>query len=222
MKDQTVVLEEGLTGRLEKARLRDMAKVGLHLPYEFLFLFNSEYNSTQKEAFVVQLAKHSDAGRFHSQDAVLQPRTKDPYAMLTLPEFIREPMPLPEDARAMLTLPESHPTPHLHDVDTGRPTSANGKAKKNFRHRSLSAPSLSWLRSSSSRLGSSSSVNANISTSHSRSYSRGQSVVPNGKRITNIKSYYICPNYLLTSAQWGLTCATLLRTTKTCSMFLCF
>ncbi|KAF8234968.1 hypothetical protein L208DRAFT_1393157 [Tricholoma matsutake] len=157
--DQKVVLEGGLTGRLEKARLRDMAK---------------------KEAFVVQLAKHSDAGRFHSQDAVLQPRTKDPHAMLTLPEFIREPMPRPEDAQAMLTLPgDDLPPPHPQDIYIHRPTSASEKAKKKLRNRSSSAPSLSWLRSSSSRSGSSSGSNLGFSTSQSRPRSRGQNMVPN-------------------------------------------
>jgi ubiquitin-protein ligase E3 D len=144
---------------------------------------SSESNFTQKEAFVEQLAKHSDAGRFHSQDAVLQPRTKDPHTMLTLPEFIREPLPRPEDAQALLTLPEDHPPPpHRHDINSSRPTSASGKTKKKSRNRSLSAPSLSWLRSSSSRSALNSSPNtAGVSTSHSRPRSRGQNTVPNSK-----------------------------------------
>ena len=45
----------------------------------------------QREAFVTRLARHSDAGRLHAQEAVLpKKRTKDPDAMLSLPEFIRE------------------------------------------------------------------------------------------------------------------------------------
>lgn len=153
---------------------------------------SSESYFTQKEAFVVQLAKHSDAGRFHSQDAVLQPRTKDPHAMLTLPEFIREPMPRPEDAQAMLTLPgDDLPPPHPQDIYIHRPTSASEKAKKKLRNRSSSAPSLSWLRSSSSRSGSSSGSNLGFSTSQSRPRSRGQNMVPNSENFINIITYVL-------------------------------
>lgn len=155
-----------------------------------------------------QLAKHSDAGRFHSQDAVLQPRTRDPYAMLTLPEFIQEPMPCPKDAQAMLALSEDEQPPSdLHNIGTQQPISASGKAKKKIRNRSLSAPPLSWLRSSSSRSGLNNRTNISIpiSTSHSRSHSRGQNAVPNSKRITNIKCHYICSNYLLMLS--GVRCA---------------
>ena len=65
----------------------------------------------QRDAFVEQLANHSDAGRFHAQDATFQPpRTKDPEALLSLPEFIREAVPPEaqrlEDPLALLTLPE--------------------------------------------------------------------------------------------------------------------
>ncbi len=41
-----------------------------------------------------EIVLHSGAGRLHGQDAVLQLRVKDPEAMLTLPEFMREPLPL--------------------------------------------------------------------------------------------------------------------------------
>ncbi|KAJ6612696.1 HECT-like ubiquitin-conjugating enzyme-binding-domain-containing protein [Mycena sp. CBHHK59/15] len=133
IKDQSVVLEGGMKTRLERARQRDVAK---------------------REAFVEHLADYSDAGRFHGQDAVLQPtRTKNPEAMLTLPEFIRESVPETvrlEDPKAMLTLPEfvkEMPPPHV----TSPPTPASAIRKKPVRTRSMSAPSLSWLRSSSSR-----------------------------------------------------------------------
>jgi hypothetical protein len=58
------------------------------------------------------LASHSDAGRLHDQDATLTvgPRVKDPEALLTLPEFIREAIPSTqtrlEDPNALLSLPE--------------------------------------------------------------------------------------------------------------------
>ena len=181
LSDQKVVMEGELMGRLEKARLHDVVKVRSLTNVCFLPL-NITY--TQKQAFVEQLAKHSNAGRFHSQDAVLQPRIKDPRAMLTLPEFIREPMPRPEDAQAMLSLPEDDTTPHL---DTKRPTSASGKVKKKLRNRSLSAPSLSWLRPSSAKSGMNNIPNTAIGTFHSRPRSRGRIAVPNGRHIINIK-----------------------------------
>ena len=82
-----------------------------------------------------QLARHSDAGRLHSQEAVfLSPtarvasqtssRTQDPHALLTLPEFIREGVPeeiqrqmeVRREAETLLTLPEfikRYPRPEL-------------------------------------------------------------------------------------------------------------
>ncbi|KAJ7598792.1 HECT-like ubiquitin-conjugating enzyme-binding-domain-containing protein [Mycena floridula] len=127
LKDQSVVLEGGMQSRMERARQRDMAK---------------------KAAFVEQLAEHSNAGRFHGQDAVLQgPRVKNPEALLSLPEFIRESVPTEisrQDPKAMMTLPEfvrevAPPiTPSL-----SRPHATWSRIKG--RDRSLSAPSLSWL-----------------------------------------------------------------------------
>ncbi|KAK0480735.1 HECT-like ubiquitin-conjugating enzyme-binding-domain-containing protein [Armillaria novae-zelandiae] len=142
MKDQSVILEGGMKSRFEKARLRDQAK---------------------REAFVEHLAEHSNAGRLHSQDAVLQPKTKDPNAMLTLPEFIREAVPESvrvQDPTALLSLPEfvkEAPPPHIVPppltASASLPPASLGrfKSKKKNRDRSMSAPSLSWLRSSASR-----------------------------------------------------------------------
>ncbi|KAJ7869093.1 hypothetical protein B0H14DRAFT_2727593, partial [Mycena olivaceomarginata] len=85
------------------------------------------------------------------KDAVLQPtgaRTKNPDAMLTLPEFIRE------DPKAMLTLPEfvkEALPPHVNPSPPTAPASAI--RKKPIRTRSMSAPSMSWLRRPSSRSG---------------------------------------------------------------------
>ncbi|KAJ7485564.1 HECT-like ubiquitin-conjugating enzyme-binding-domain-containing protein [Mycena latifolia] len=146
LKNQSVILDGGMKTRLERARQRDVAK---------------------REAFVEHLADYSDAGRFHGQDAVLQPtRTKNPEAMLTLPEFIREALPdgvRVEDPKAMLTLPEfvkETPPPHVLS-----PSSAPASAirKKPIRHRSMSAPSLSWLRSSASRSALRSEITNSIS-----------------------------------------------------------
>ncbi|KAF5379249.1 hypothetical protein D9615_005935 [Tricholomella constricta] len=103
LRNQSVVLEGGLPGRLERARQKDLAK---------------------RDAFVEQLANHSGAGRLHGQDAALQPRAKDPHALLSLPEFIREAVPpasIRADPQAMLTLPEfvmEPPPARLDDADS--------------------------------------------------------------------------------------------------------
>lgn len=125
------------------------------------------------------LASYSGAGRLHKQDAVSPSKIKDPHALLTLPEFIREPLPATarsrpplEDPRALLTLPEfvrEPPPPHLDEIDAERPEI--DKLKKANRSRSSSAPSLSWLLSSPSRSGS-------ISGTLSRSRSRPKLQVP--------------------------------------------
>ncbi|PPQ72374.1 hypothetical protein CVT24_002074 [Panaeolus cyanescens] len=138
LKDQSVILEGGMQSRLEKARKKDSAR---------------------KEAFVEQLIRHSDAGRIHGQDATLPPKVKDPHALLTLPEFMREALPLSERQKgdeALLTLPEfvKEPIPPsliIEDEDDTASSEPDSKSKK--RHRSLSAPPLAWLRSSSAKLG---------------------------------------------------------------------
>ncbi|KAF7318784.1 hypothetical protein HMN09_00390700 [Mycena chlorophos] len=150
LKDQSVILEGGMKSRLERARQRDVAK---------------------RDAFVEHLAGYSDAGRFHQQDAVLSPpRTKNPEAMLTLPEFIREPIPeslRTQDPNAMLTLPEfvkEMPPPHLlnRSPPPTPPAMTNGRSKPR-RTRSMSASSLAWLRSSSSRSALKSEMNSSAS-----------------------------------------------------------
>ncbi|TFY78782.1 hypothetical protein EWM64_g5233 [Hericium alpestre] len=88
--NQTVMLEGGMKAQLEKARHRDLQK---------------------RQAFVSKLIEHSDAGRMHSQDASFQAsKLKDPDALLSLPEFMRESVPsalLPQpDPRTLLTLPD--------------------------------------------------------------------------------------------------------------------
>ncbi|KAJ7640786.1 HECT-like ubiquitin-conjugating enzyme-binding-domain-containing protein [Mycena polygramma] len=138
IKDQSVILDGGMKTRLERAQQRDVAK---------------------REAFVGHLADYSDARRLHGQDAVLQPtRTKNPEAMLTLPEFIREAVPrtVLEDPKALLTLPEfvkEAPPPNIKQSSPPSTPPVSAIRKKPIRHRSLSAPSLSWLRSSTSRSG---------------------------------------------------------------------
>ncbi|KAJ3857960.1 HECT-like ubiquitin-conjugating enzyme-binding-domain-containing protein [Lentinula lateritia] len=146
LKDQSVILDGGMQARLEKVRQRDMAK---------------------REAFVDQLAKHSNAGRLHDQDALLQIKIKDPDAMLSLPEFIREAVPVDslkmQNPKALLTLPEFiKEVPPSHIISSRStsalptPAPAGGafarlKSRSKNRDRSMSAPPLAWLRSSSSR-----------------------------------------------------------------------
>ncbi|KAI0370636.1 hypothetical protein BV20DRAFT_966594 [Pilatotrama ljubarskyi] len=142
--DQSVVLDGGMKARLEQARQRDQEK---------------------REAFVTRLVRHSDAGRLHSQDAVLpMTRTKDPDAMLSLPEFIREGVPEAvqlkmqmEDPKALLSLPEfvREPVPeHLAQPTARPPPLSRKKSLKGMRSRSMSAPPLAWLLPSSPRAAS--------------------------------------------------------------------
>jgi hypothetical protein len=103
---------------------------------------------------VEQLANHSDAGRLHAQDAVLQPpKVKDLDAPMTLPQFLRESMAESQqkatDSEALLSLPEFFREP-VPDYVVAKPTNAV-RTRKKSRSRSMSAPSLSWLRPSSSR-----------------------------------------------------------------------
>lgn len=128
------------------------------------------FASKQREAFVEHLARHSSAGRIHGQDAVLQPRIRDPEALLTLPEFIRESVPREQlkDPQALLTLPEFvrelPPSPPWDFEDELSPPA--GVKEKKHRSRSSSAPSMSWLR------GSSVSKSGVKSGNHSRNSSR--------------------------------------------------
>jgi ubiquitin-protein ligase E3 D len=90
-----------------------------------------------------------------AQDAAFSsPQPKDPDALLTLPEFIREsvPRPLqpPPNPNALLTLNEAageHPAPSL----TPGPPYVPSKSPKGLRNRSMSAPPLSWLLPASSK-----------------------------------------------------------------------
>ena len=103
-----------------------------------------------------QLFQHSEAGRIHNQDAELQ--VKDPEALLTLPEFMREPLPQSErnrDGEALLSLPEFVREPIPAHISTKMlrkvEDSAKHDSKPKKRSRSLSAPPLAWLRSSASK-----------------------------------------------------------------------
>jgi hypothetical protein len=93
------------------------------------------------------LAGHSDSGRLHDQEAVLDNKMKSREVLLTLPEFIREPVP-PEvmraDPHAVLTLPEFMKEPIPPGIDPQKAVTKERSLKK-LRNRSLSAPPLDWI-----------------------------------------------------------------------------
>lgn len=73
--DQTYVLEGDMESRLAKAAQRDRQ---------------------QREVFVEHIIERTSSGRLSSQDAlppIIVDRPRDPEEMISLPEFIREPMP---------------------------------------------------------------------------------------------------------------------------------
>jgi hypothetical protein len=149
--DQSVVLDSSLEARLEKARRRDIEKVIAFLPSVTfaVSLITILLYVAQRQDFVVQLAKHSDSGRLHDQEAVLHPpKLRDPEALLSLPEFIREPVPtnaLQPNPHAILSLPEFIKEPVPENL-ASRPV--DSVIVKSHRGRSMSAPSLSWIFSS--------------------------------------------------------------------------
>ncbi|KAF8649191.1 hypothetical protein AX16_005989 [Volvariella volvacea WC 439] len=163
--NQTVMLEHNkLQDKLEQARLRDIAK---------------------KEAFVEQLAEHSSSRRLHSQDATFpRDRVRETNPLLTLPEFIREGLP-PEvirqqqnDPRTLLTLPEFvRETPYRPPRpprEQQQQESVAKAAKKGKRDRSLSAPSLFWLKSHSAAGSKAKNLNVQLpSTSQATSTTTG-------------------------------------------------
>ncbi|OCH86338.1 hypothetical protein OBBRIDRAFT_738197 [Obba rivulosa] len=146
MLDQTVVLEGGLDKQMERARLRDLEK---------------------REKFVQHLMEHSSAGRLHSQDASHSASTstlsvssqlKDPEALLSLPEFIREAVPDAvqlkmqlADPRALLSLPDFVREPVPETLARPAPPAVRRKSFKGMRSRSMSAPPLAWLLTTGSR-----------------------------------------------------------------------
>ncbi|KAI0049166.1 hypothetical protein FA95DRAFT_1538607 [Auriscalpium vulgare] len=135
--DQTVTLNGGMKARMDRARQREQAK---------------------RQEFVDKLIEHSDAGRMHSQDASFPSlKPKDPEAMLTLPEFIRESVPKalqsPPDPDAIISLREAALEGQPLDPAVHRPLKRT-KSGKSLRSRSMSAPALNWLLPAGSRSGS--------------------------------------------------------------------
>ncbi|CAA7267252.1 unnamed protein product [Cyclocybe aegerita] len=195
LKDQSVILDGGMKSRLERSRQKESAK---------------------RDAFVEQLVQHSRAGRMHGQDAVLQPSTprlkdsdriRDPEAMLTLPEFMREPLPASErqkDSEAMLTLPEfvNEPLPlqfSLLDTDPAQ-EGPDGKPRKK-RSRSLSAPPLAWLRSSSRSSNSSSGSSSSSSKGKAKAIGHAFDVTYVAENHENL--HHILVFFTVTGAKAG-------------------
>ena len=128
---------------------------------------------SQRAAFVEQLAKHSDAGRLHSQDAAFTTRARshpnlssevlDPHAMLSLPEFIREGIPeavrrrmeIERDPEALLTLPEfirENPPPELAHPSSIRQARGLSISYTNGSSRSRDEPSTSVLSPTATKI----------------------------------------------------------------------
>lgn len=139
---QSVVLdgEQGMAERLEKVRQRELQK---------------------RDEFHARLVSHSNSRRLSSQDAEPRkmestpPRIKNPNALLTLPEFIKESLSenfeQTRDPQALLTLPEfakEPPPPDLSSDSFSITNSPTNFIKKSFssRSRSLSAPPISLVR----------------------------------------------------------------------------
>jgi hypothetical protein len=115
----------------------------------------------------------------HAQDAVFSSvRLKDPNALLTLPEFIREAVPgvlQPQlDPNALLTLDEAareHPSPPL---TPGPNAFQRPQPSKGLRNRSMSAPALSWLLPANSKsAGGENAVRSTRESSSTRPSSAG-------------------------------------------------
>jgi hypothetical protein len=166
--DQTVSLGD-MDARIERARQRDSQKVCFAhraAPSQFL------NTSFQRQEFVDRLAEHSGARRMHAQDATFSsPRLKDPDALLTLPEFIRESVPPalqpPPDPNTLLSLNEAAREP----ADLSIPSTPHLITKSSFkglRNRSMSAPALSWLLPTSSKSGNAESAPRSIRETLSR------------------------------------------------------
>ncbi|CAG8582027.1 16654_t:CDS:2 [Acaulospora colombiana] len=149
LNDQAVIMTDDMKSRIQKAKQQD---------------------DEDRRKFVEQLATHSDAGRLHNQDATIpsSPRIKDPDALLTLPEFIREAVPpgiqtTLNDPNALLTLPEfvresqqmnlANGSTESNGSNSPRPSALEAKEKKTgkslYKHRSKSFSSASgagaWL-----------------------------------------------------------------------------
>ncbi|KAL0959813.1 hypothetical protein HGRIS_011495 [Hohenbuehelia grisea] len=175
MTNQTVVLAQGVSSPLAKATAKDIAQREALLAH--LIEHSDSGRLHEQEA---ELHPHHLHRTNQSQETVEEynvfgdiqgeaaEKERDPHTLLTLPEFIRE-MPPPSSLHvlqererevhmhAMLSLPEFIREPPPPRVVTATSTTTTSSTPSSFqrwhrknRNRSLSAPSLSWLRPSSS------------------------------------------------------------------------
>lgn len=116
---------------------------------------------------------------------------KSPETLLTLPEFIREPVP-PEvvkaDPHAVLTLPEFMKEPVPHGI--GQPKAmTKERSFKGLRNRSLSAPSLDWIFSSGTKT-------SPERKAFKRNKSPSQSISGSGTTPNHISLHRLFPNVI--------------------------
>ncbi|KZT60983.1 hypothetical protein CALCODRAFT_530291 [Calocera cornea HHB12733] len=122
MEDQSVEIKGGMELRLARADLKEKAK---------------------KVEFMTTLVQHSSAGRMTSQDAIMRPNLRDPEALLSFPEFIRESAASSRSQQPPFRNQEFAATePEFAQLK--EPTSV--WSRKRGRDRSASAPPLAWLK----------------------------------------------------------------------------
>ncbi|KAH9060582.1 HECT-like ubiquitin-conjugating enzyme-binding-domain-containing protein [Lactarius vividus] len=172
--DQTVTLGD-MDARIERARQRDVQK---------------------RQEFVNKLAEHSGARRMHAQDATFSSfRPKDPDALLTLPEFIRESVPPalqpPPDPNTLLSLNEAaRERPATLSIPSTPPHLTKIKG---LRNRSMSAPALNWLLPTSSKSGNAESAPRSIRETLSRrssSAGKGSSFAPSELQVSYVAEHH--------------------------------
>jgi hypothetical protein len=158
--DQSVVLEDGMQPRIERAKQRDIAN---------------------REAFVEKLVAHGSLRRLHSQDAEFQldkADTRNPDAMLSLPEFIRERVPdnylkhmeqQHRDPGALLSLPEfvKEPPPERIDeeIESDEDLAVRSRPSHSSKH---SISSITTISSKSSKKSERSSHGSHVSSLFSK------------------------------------------------------
>ncbi|EJU02462.1 hypothetical protein DACRYDRAFT_100043 [Dacryopinax primogenitus] len=120
MENQSVEIKGGMELRLAKAEFKEKAK---------------------KVEFMTTLVQHSSAGRMTSQDAIMRPNIRDPDALLTFPEFIRESAASSRTSQPFLKQEFAATEPEFGPMR--EPT--NVWSRKRGRDRSASAPPLAWL-----------------------------------------------------------------------------
>ncbi|KAH9963013.1 HECT-like ubiquitin-conjugating enzyme-binding-domain-containing protein [Russula dissimulans] len=170
---QTVTLGD-MDARIERVRQRDFQR---------------------RQEFVDKLAEHSGSRRIHAQDAAFSSvRYKDPNALLTLPEFIREAVPPalqpPPDPNALLTLDEAAREHPPQPATPGPLPLQRTKSSMGQRNRSMSAPALSWLLPASSKSIRAENVTGSIRGRSSRRSSSAGNDTPLGLQVSYVAEHH--------------------------------